>query len=113
MTVNRRKRLFLARLLNTAIYVVMAASALLVFFAGVTGLTGPWLLPAVILILGEVVVFAACGFRCPLTAVVARYADDAPVSDTFMPERLTRYTALVFGPIIAIGFLLLALRVVF
>jgi len=31
------KRLFLIRLLHTVIYVVMAVSALLVLFAGVTG----------------------------------------------------------------------------
>ena len=110
MVLKQTDRLFLTRLLHTAIYVVMAASALTVLFAGVTGLSGPWLPPAIVLILGEVVVFAACGFRCPLTDVVARYADGAPVSDTFMPERLTRYTAHLFGPIIAVGFLLLILR---
>ncbi len=110
MAVANAKRLFAARLLHTLIYAVMAASALLVLFAGVTGQTGAWLAPAIVLILGEIVVFAACGFRRPLTAVVARYADGAPVSDTFMPERLTRNTARVFGPIIAVGFVLLAIR---
>lgn len=109
---KQAQRLFLARLVHTAIYVVMAASALLILFAGVTGANGPWLVPAIVLILSEVAVFSAFGFKCPLTAVVARQASGATVSDTFMPERLTRHTARVFGPIIAIGFLLLVLRAV-
>lgn len=110
---TQAQRLFLARLIHTIIYAVMACSALLILFAGVTGADGPWRLPAIALILGEVAVFTAFGFKCPLTAVVARHADGAPVSDTFMPERLTRYTAHVFGPIILVGFLLLGLRFLF
>jgi hypothetical protein len=104
------KRLFLIRLLHTAIYVVMAVSALLVLFAGVTGARGPWLAPALVLVLLESIVFIGFGLKCPLTAVVARHADGAPVSDTLMPERLTRHTFKVFGPIFAVGLGLLALR---
>jgi len=104
------RRLFLIRLLHTVIYVVMAASALVVLFAGVTGANGPWLPPALVLILIESVIFIGFGLKCPLTAVVARHADGAPVSDTLMPERLTRHTFKVFGPIFGIGLALLALR---
>ena len=104
------ERLFLIRLLHTVIYVVMAASALLVLFAGVTGANGPWLPPALVLILLESVVFISFGLKCPLTAVVARHADGRPVSDTLMPERLTRHTFTVFGPILVVGLALLALR---
>ncbi|MDP2259607.1 MAG: hypothetical protein Q8J89_07810 [Caulobacter sp.] len=104
------RRLFLIRLLHTVIYVLMAASALLVLFAGLTGARGPWLAPALILVLVESVVFIGFGLKCPLTAVVARNAGGAPVSDTLMPERLTRHTFKVFGPIFVIGLALLALR---
>ena len=104
------QRLFLIRLLHTVIYVVMAAGSLLVLFAGATGAGGPWLPPALVLILIESVVFIGFGLKCPLTAVVARHAAGAPVSDTLMPERLTRHTFKVFGPIFAIGLALLALR---
>ena len=104
------KRLFLIRLLHTVIYVVMAVSALLVLFAGVTGARGLWLAPALVLVLLESIVFIGFGLKCPLTAVVARHADGAPVSDTLMPERLTRHTFKVFGPIFAVGLGLLALR---
>ncbi|MFY8154499.1 MAG: hypothetical protein ACOVOI_20670, partial [Hyphomicrobiales bacterium] len=84
--------------------------ALLVLFAGLTGAKGPWLPPALILVLIESVVFIGFGLKCPLSAVVARHADGAPVSDTLMPERLTRHTFKVFGPISAVGLALLTLR---
>jgi hypothetical protein len=57
------------------------------------------------------VVFTASGLRCPLTAVAARYgAARLGVADTFLPERLTRHTFHVFGPLIALAVCLLAAR---
>ncbi|MBX3480286.1 MAG: hypothetical protein KF842_07790 [Caulobacter sp.] len=105
------QRLMLVRALHTAIYVIMATAVLLVLFAGLTGATGPWLWVALALVGIEVVVFAGSGMKCPLTAVVARYSGERPlVSDTFFPERCTRHTLRVFGPLIGLGVLLLAIR---
>lgn len=106
----KSSRVFQVRLLHTVIYVVMAASALIVLFAGLTGLHGPWLPPALVLIVIESVVFADYGLKCPLTAVVDRLADGQAVSDTLMPERLTRHTFKIFGPIVVVGLALLAAR---
>jgi hypothetical protein len=104
-------RLAWVRAIHTAIYVVMAGSTLVVLFAGATGARGPWLAPALVLILIESAVFAGGGFRCPFTALAARYSGGtSPVSDTFFPERCTRQTFLVFGPLIVIGLALLAAR---
>ncbi len=106
-------RLLLVRLLHTVIYLVMAASALLVLHAGISGQRGPWLWPALGLIVTESLIFAGFGLKCPLTAVVARLAGGAAVSDTLMPERLTRHTFTVFGPIVVVGLGLLGLRWLF
>jgi hypothetical protein len=106
-----RTRLAWVRAIHTAIYVVMAVSTLVVLFAGVTGARGPWLAPSLVLILIESVVFAGGGFKCPFTALAARFAGKTgAVSDTFFPERCTRHTFLVFGPLILIGLALLAAR---
>jgi hypothetical protein len=49
--------------------------------------------------------------KCPLTAVVVRYgAGASAISDTFLPERLTRHTLQVFGPLVLLGFGLLVVR---
>lgn len=110
---RRRRRLFQVRLLHTAIYAVMASSAVIVLYAGVSGHRGWWLWPALTFIVIESVVFLGFGFRCPLTAVVSRLNDGGAVSDTLMPQRLTRHTFKVFGPIVALGLLLLAARWLF
>jgi hypothetical protein len=105
------RKLILARLLHTIIYVVMASAVVAVLVSGLTGASGPWLWLALALLLVETLVFVANGLRCPLTAVVDRYsAGRSAVSDTFFPERLTRHTLSVFGPLIALGVLLVALR---
>ena len=103
-------RLWLVRSLHTVIYVVMAIATFVVLYAGVTGATGPWLGVALGLLAIETVLFVASGMKCPLTAIVARYAGDAPVSDTWFPQRCTRHTLMVFGPLMAIGVILVAAR---
>ena len=104
-------RLILIRGVHTAIYLVMAASTLVLVYAGVSGATGLWLWVALTLLLVESSVFAGYGFKCPLTALAVRYgARTGHVFDTFLPERATRYTFRVFGSLMALGLLLLALR---
>jgi hypothetical protein len=81
--------LMLVRSVHTTIYVVMASSVFSVFYAGLVGAHGHWLLVALGLVAIEVAVFVGSGMKCPLTAVAARYGA-RPGADTFLPERLTR-----------------------
>jgi hypothetical protein len=105
------QRLALVRALHTAIYLVNATAILLIVYAGLTGRTGRWLPVALVLAAAEAAVFAGSGMKCPLTAVAVRYgAGDGPLFDTFIPERVTRYTLAVFGPLLAIGVALLGAR---
>lgn len=103
------QRLALVRALHTAIYLAMASSVLVVLFAGLSGAHGAWLWIAGGLVAIECLVFAASGMKCPLTAVAARYGPD--VSDTFLPERFTRLTFVIFTPLIVAGALLVLARV--
>jgi hypothetical protein len=108
---NRAANLALIRALHTAIYLVMAASVLAIFFAGATGAMGTWLWVALVLAAGESAVFFGNGMKCPLTAVAVRYgASTGHVFDTFLPERATRYTFRVFGTLLVVGVALLAAR---
>jgi len=105
--------LTLVRAVHTVIYVVMASASLVVLYAGITGASGPWLWIAAGLVAVESVVFAAAGLKCPLTAIAVKYgATKDGAYDTFLPERLTRWTFAVFGPVIVVGFGLLAWRAV-
>jgi hypothetical protein len=105
------QRLALVRGLHTAIYLVLAVAVLLIVYAGLTGASGPWLWIAIGLAGAESVVFLGSGMKCPLTAVAVRYgAIKESGWDTFLPERLTRHTLTVFGPLLLIGFVLLGAR---
>lgn len=105
------KPLAVVRAIHTAIYVVMASSTVALVYAGVTGASGWWLAAAIVLLAIETVVFVGNGFRCPLTALAVKYgAEKGYAFDTFLPERATRLTFRVFGSLMALGFLMLALR---
>jgi hypothetical protein len=108
--VTNAQHLAIVRTLHTAIYVVMVSAIGVVLFAGVTGARGWWLWLSLALLAIETVVFTSSGLRCPLTATVTRFADGDPVSDTYFPERFTRHTLSIFGPLMVIGVILVAVR---
>lgn len=104
-------RLFTVRAVHTAIYVMMASATVLLLFGGLTGVTGRWLWASLLLVLVEAAVFIGSGMKCPLTAVAIRYgATPDGDYDTFFPERCTRHTLRVFGPMMAVGVGLLLVR---
>jgi hypothetical protein len=54
----------------------------------------------------EVLILLANGFRCPLTAVAARYTDDRRDNfDIYLPLWLARYNKQIFGPLFVAGIL--------
>jgi hypothetical protein len=104
-------RLAVVRTLHTVIYLVMAGASFVVLYGGVTGRRGAWLWCAAGLVGVESIVFAASGLKCPLTAVAVRYgAGKDGLFDTYLPERITRRTFQVFGPLILLAFALLLAR---
>ena len=99
------------RALHTAIYLLMASCTAAVFYGGATGSHGAWLWVATALLVVEGFVFAAAGMRCPLTAVaVACGSEQRGVPDTFLPERFTRHTLTIFGPLLLAGLTMLVAR---
>lgn len=101
----------IVRGLHTVIYGVMVASTLILLHIGATGRHAAWLWAAAPLLAIEVAVLAGNGLKCPLTAIVDRYAGGSGrFPDTFLPEGLTRRTLWIFGPMLALALLLLAAR---
>jgi hypothetical protein len=63
------------------------------------------------IVMVEVVVLAVNRFRCPLTAVAARYtADRQPNFDIYLPMWLARYNKEIFGSVFVAGLVLGLIR---
>ena len=89
----------------------MAASTLLLVYAGLTGAAGWWLWVALGLLAVETMVFAGNGMKCPLTSLAVSYgAEKGYAFDTFLPEQAMRHTFRFFGSLMLVGLVLLALR---
>lgn len=59
----------------------------------------------------EVGILALNAWRCPLTAVAARYTDDrAPNFDIYLPRWLAQYNKEIFGPLYVVGVVLTLYR---
>jgi hypothetical protein len=105
------KPLAVIRAVHTVLYMVMAASTLVLLYCGVAGVSGPLFWVALALLSVETVVFVGNGMKCPLTALAVKYgAEKGYAFDTFLPERFTRYTFRFFGTLMGFGLLLLVLR---
>lgn len=56
------------------------------------------------IVAGEVVVLVLNRFRCPLTAIAARYTDDRRANfDIYLPEWLARHNQAIFGTLYFAG----------
>ena len=63
------------------------------------------------IVTGESLVLAFNGWRCPLTAVAARYTDDRRDNfDIYLPLWLARYNKILFGSLFAAGIAFTLLR---
>ncbi len=59
----------------------------------------------------EVITLLFNGWKCPLTAVAARYTSDRrPNFDIYLPEWLARYNKEIFGPLFVAGVVYAVIR---
>ena len=100
---RRKVSLVLVRLLHTAVWAIFAGLIMALPFVA---LLGHYRLAAGFsaAIVGEVGILAACGWRCPLTAVAARYTEDRDDNfDIYLPRWLARYNKEIFGTLFVLG----------
>jgi hypothetical protein len=108
--------LFWIKLLHTAIFGVESAAILYILYSGLFDARGPLLVAAVIVVLAEVLIFAASGARCPLTKIARRLGDATGndfIADIFLPERFARSIPFVCGGLALAGLLIVGVRLLF
>ncbi len=105
-------KLFLVRLVHTLIYLINACACFVVLYAGATGIIASLFWISVVLVAVEAVILIGNGLKCPLSAPAERYGarETDFFYDTFLPERLTRYTFWFFSTVVLSGLALFALR---
>ena len=88
---------FVALILAVWVSAVTARYAQALLFAGLVGI--------------ECLVLVFNNWKCPLTAIAARYTTDRRANfDIYLPEWLARYNKEIFGPLFACGLLLTLVR---
>lgn len=91
------------KIVHTLVWAFFAVSILAIpVFAWARELRQAGILIGIVLF--EVLVLVFNGWRCPLTAVAARYTDDRRDNfDIYLPEWLARRNKLIFGLLYAAG----------
>ena len=91
------------KVVHTIVWALFAGCILAIPIASLYGdnLAALWL---VAIVFGEVAVLAANKWRCPLTALAARYTTDRGANfDIYLPEWLAKHNKVVFGAIYLVG----------
>jgi hypothetical protein len=103
-------RLKQIKLLHTVIWAIMAACIVALPWAAWFA-QFRWALGLTLLVLGECVVLAVNGGRCPLTDAAARYTEERAANfDIYLPLWLARHNTRIFGFLFVAGELVLLWR---
>lgn len=106
-----KTKLALVRTVHTIIYLILAASCFFILYSGIASYKGTYLYFSLVLVALEALVFFGFGMKCPLTSLAKKYgAKKGYAFDTFLPEKMTRYTFRFFTTVLAIGIILLIIR---
>jgi hypothetical protein len=105
--------IFWIKLIHTLAFLVISAAILYILYSGLFNVGGTGLVIAVIVVVTEIVVFAANGFHCPLTKLAQKMGDatgDDFIADMFLPEGFARLVPPVCGSMAFLGFVLVGVR---
>jgi hypothetical protein len=101
---DRRSALVVVKLVHTLAWFSIESCMVYVLYAGFTGRTDRRAALAAGVVAGESLIFAANGFRCPLTVLAEDLgADDGSVTDIYLPGWLARNLPAIHVPLIALA----------
>jgi hypothetical protein len=92
---------------HTLAWFSIESCMLYVLYAGWRGRHGRWVGVAAAVVAGESLIFAANGFRCPLTDIAERLgADQGSVTDIYLPRWLAANLPAIHAPLLAMALFL-------
>jgi hypothetical protein len=103
---GQRAALVAVKAVHTLIFASLSWAVLYVFYSGLTNRVSRKTGVAVVAVLGESIIFASNGFRCPLTKVAEGLgAENGTVGDIFLPQWFARRIPQVSSMLIGVGLL--------
>ena len=104
---RRRLMLWAVKTFHTIAWLVIEACMAYVLYTGVRGRTDRKTGMAAVVVAGETMIFAANGFRCPLTTVAQDLGDGSgSVTDIYLPRWFARMLPGIHVPLILAAVLL-------
>lgn len=92
---------------HSAAFWIIQTAILYLLYAGLRGRTDRRAAAAATIAVGESLVYAGNGFRCPLTDLAEGLgAESGQVTDIWLPKRLADNIANIYVPILAVALLL-------
>ena len=104
---QRSLMLRVVKTFHTIAWIVIEACMAYVLYTGITGRNDRKTRAAAVVVAGESLIFAATGFRCPLTVVAQNLGDGSgSVTDIYLPRRFARILPGMHVPLILFAVLL-------
>jgi hypothetical protein len=104
---QRRLLLRAVKSFHTFAWFTTEACMAYVLYTGIRGRTDRKTGAAAVVVAGETMIFAANGFRCPLTAVAQNLGDsNGSVTDIYLPQWFARNLPAIHVPLILVAVLL-------
>jgi hypothetical protein len=108
---SNARKLLLIKMLHTAIWAFFVAAIFYILYSGLADQLTSYTWAAIGLVVGEGLVLALFGRRCPLTVLARQYSDSRKDNfDIFLPNALARHNQLIFTGLYAVGVGLVAYR---
>jgi hypothetical protein len=101
---HRDAAIKITKAVHTLAWFSIESCVLYLLYSGFAGRSGRRAAIAAGVVAGEALIFAADGFRCPLTDIAERLgADHGSVTDTYLPGRLAHYLPAIHVPLLLIA----------
>ncbi|MGE0057733.1 MAG: hypothetical protein AB7P33_00285 [Dehalococcoidia bacterium] len=105
--IGRRGLLFAIKAIHSAAFFVIQTAIVYLLYKGLRRESDAHAAAAAAIACGESAIYAANGFRCPLTAIAEDLGDKhGQVTDIFLPKWLADNIANIYTPVLVVSLLL-------
>jgi len=105
--------IFFIKLVHTAIFLVMTACVIILFYTGIMNCLSGWTVIAIVLLLIEGIVLIFNKWQCPLTIWAEKLgAEDGSVTNIFLPRWLADRLFSICAPLFVIACIILIIQLI-